>query len=186
MQLNENSDPKSTPLNLTEAAKLAGVSTQTLRRKRKQLEAVGAITSTNPWQVLPSHLEACGMMTQVREPVPIVATSHTTKALERYIATLESELNDAKAERDTLKTELNTVREEHKAEIEREREERIEAQQREREAKTELQNQSNQLITLLASMRPQIEQQPTEPDVEEIQDESREKPGFWARFFGTH
>lgn len=52
-------------LSLKQAAEVAGVSVATMRRKRLQLQAVGAVCEPDGWHVSTAHLAAVGLLDRV-------------------------------------------------------------------------------------------------------------------------
>lgn len=86
-------------LNLGEAAKLCGVSVQTVRRRKDRLEEVGATTSPTGWKITLDQLIAVGLTTKVRSGAAETSLEELQHQLEEAQARArEAELRAEKAE----------------------------------------------------------------------------------------
>lgn len=143
-------------LSLKEAAKVCGVSPQTVRRRKERLEAVGADTSGSGWHVTLDQLIAVGLTTKVRG--------------DRETPSLQQRLDHAEA-----------VAREATQKVEG-----LEALLAAKEQVIETQAQALRLLETARTppepTPPPAE--PEEPAPDNAEPPTEQKRGFWARLFG--
>ena len=84
-------------LSLKEAAKVCGVSPQTVRRRRDRLESVGGIVSADGWHLTLDQLIAVGLTTKVRGDRETPPLHQRLEAAEARAALAEARAEKAEA-----------------------------------------------------------------------------------------